>query len=84
MKNAGQKTKVIVMSDDLSKGINPHVWLDPVLAMHSVTNILRALQAADPANAQAYASNARAFIEKLSDLDRAFREGLAPARGAPI
>src|SRR5213594_1178571 len=37
---------------------NPHFWLDPVLAAHAVTNIMRALQDVDPANAQGYARNA--------------------------
>ncbi len=30
---------------------NPHIWLDPVLAGRAVSNILLALQKADPANA---------------------------------
>jgi len=84
MKSAGEKRKVIAMSQGLGKGTNPHIWLDPILAAHAVTNILRALQAADPVNAQGYANNANTFIQKLYDLDRAFREGLAPAKGTAI
>jgi zinc transport system substrate-binding protein len=82
--NAAEKTKVIVISNGWSEKTDPHIWLDPVLAAHAVTNILQALQAADPANAQTYASNAKAFVAKLDQLDRDFREGLAPAKGAPI
>jgi ABC-type Zn uptake system ZnuABC Zn-binding protein ZnuA len=84
IENAGEKRKVVAMSDGLGKDINPHVWLDPLLAAHCVTNIMRALQARDPANAAGYASNAEAFVRKLHDLDGAFREGLAPAEGTPI
>jgi zinc transport system substrate-binding protein len=76
--------KVVVASAGLSNETDPHIWLDPVLAAHAVTNILAALQAADPANAPAYAANAKAFIAKLHELDRDFREGLAPAKGAAI
>lgn len=52
---------------------NPHIWLDPVLAAHAVTNILRALQDADPANADAYARNAGVYVAKLARLDSQFR-----------
>jgi len=78
------KKQVVPASAGLGRKINPHIWLDPVLAAHAVTNILRALQAADPAQAEGYAGNARVFLEKLAGLDADFRAGLAPARGAAI
>jgi len=56
---------------------NPHVWLDPILAIAMVTNILTALQQTDPANASAYATNAAAFTLRLRKLDEEFRAGLA-------
>ena len=56
---------------------NPHVWLDPILACRMVTNILAALQQADPANASGYATNAAAFVPRLQKLDEEFRAGLA-------
>src|SRR5688572_10807292 len=56
---------------------NPHFWLDPTLAAHAVTNIMRALQKADPANAAGYASNAVAYVESLHKLDRELAEALA-------
>jgi ABC-type Zn uptake system ZnuABC Zn-binding protein ZnuA len=56
---------------------NPHVWLDPVLACGMVTNILTALQKADPVNASAYATNAAALTMRLLKLDEEFRAGLA-------
>lgn len=56
---------------------NPHIWLDPLLAAHMVTNILTALQSADPANAAAYATNAAAYVAKLHSLDAEIRSTLA-------
>lgn len=81
--SAGKKN-VVLMSTGLSKETNPHIWLDPVLAAHAITNILRALQAADPPNAQAYASNAGVYIQRLYTLDRDFQDALAPVKGSPI
>jgi ABC-type Zn uptake system ZnuABC Zn-binding protein ZnuA len=56
---------------------NPHVWLDPVLAAHGVSNILAALQRSSPGRAAAYASNAASYVVRLHKLDRDIREGLA-------
>ena len=47
---------------------DPHVWLDPVLAVQQVANIRDALVAADPANADTYEDNAAAYISKLDEL----------------
>jgi zinc/manganese transport system substrate-binding protein len=63
---------------------NPHIWLDPQLAEHAVTNILLALQKADPANASAYAANARDYLARLDRLDKDIHAGLAPFKGQAI
>ena len=63
---------------------NPHFWLDPALAAHAVTNILKALQAADPANAPRYSSNATAYVRRLHALDEEIKSALAPYRGRAI
>lgn len=65
-------------------GFNPHIWLDPRLLAHGTTNVLHALQQADPKNAESYAANARAFIEGLHELDAELLRGLAPVRRAPV
>ena len=78
------KKTVITMAGGFSKDTNPHIWLDPVLAAHAVTNILRGLQSADPMNAEGYAANAQAYVQKLQALDAEFRAALAPAKGAAI
>jgi len=63
---------------------NPHIWLDPQLAKHAVTNILLALQKADPANAAGYAANAGKYLARLDKLDADLSAGLAPLKGRPI
>ncbi len=65
-------------------GPNPHLWLDPTLAAHAVTNILTALQQADPKNAAGYAANAARYVERLHVLDRDLAAALAPAKGYRI
>lgn len=49
---------------------NPHVWLDPMCAMHQVEWIWQALSQADPAGGATYARNAEAYGAQLSALDR--------------
>jgi len=49
--------------------LDPHVWLDPVLAQQQVANILNGLVAADPADAAYFTANAHAYEAKLGLLD---------------
>ena len=62
--------------DARAGSVDPHVWLDPVLAQAQVATIRAALERADPASAAAYADGARAFTDKLGALHEAYREGL--------
>jgi zinc transport system substrate-binding protein len=90
LKTAGKLKNKVEMSAGLepflisSGSVNPHVWLDPVLASHCVTNILRALQSADPAHAPDYASNAAKYVQRLQAVHREIETRLAPVKGAPI
>ncbi|HEU4963616.1 MAG TPA: metal ABC transporter substrate-binding protein [Bacilli bacterium] len=56
--------------------LDPHIWLDPVLAQHEVQTIAEALVQADPAHAEAYRQNAASYVKNLQQLDRSYREGL--------
>ncbi len=56
---------------------NPHAWMSPANAVIYVENIRNALARVDPANADAYAANAAAYIEKIRALDAPVREQLA-------
>jgi zinc transport system substrate-binding protein len=54
-------------------GVNPHIWLDPVLAKHQVEKIRNALAIADPKNTNYYAQNAAEFTVELDQLDAFIR-----------
>ena len=56
---------------------DPHVWLDPVLAVQQVTNIRDALVMADPANAGTYENNAAAYISQLEGLHDEYAAALS-------
>lgn len=64
--------------------MNAHVWLDPSLAMVQVRNIAEGLANADPDHADAYRSNAEAYILKLEQLKADIAEQLAPYAGREI
>ena len=48
---------------------NPHLWLDPTLAMRYVQTIRDTLAVADPANAATYEQNASRYLAQLAELD---------------
>ena len=62
------------------RGIDPHVWLDPVLAQRQVDNILAGIVQADPSSRAAYEANAAAFKTKLGALHDRIQRTLAPCR----
>ena len=53
---------------------NPHVWLDPLIAIRQVKAIRDALVRKDPAHAETYRRNAAITIERLKALDAEIRE----------
>ena len=62
--------------DKTNRTIDPHVWLDPVLAKKEVENIRDGLIAIDPNNRDKYLSNAKNFSDQLDSLDRDIRTDL--------
>jgi zinc transport system substrate-binding protein len=52
-----------------SRTVDPHIWLDPVLAKQQVNNILQGLIQADPADSQYFTQNAQAYEAKLDTLN---------------
>ena len=56
---------------------DPHVWLDPVLAVQQVENIRDALMDLDPDNASTYKDNAATYISELEVLHNEFSTGLS-------
>ncbi len=57
--------------------IDPHIWLDPLLAKQQVEQIRDGLIQIDPRNAEYYTKNANSFISELDNLDRTIRERLS-------
>ncbi|TVY06898.1 metal ABC transporter substrate-binding protein [Paenibacillus cremeus] len=64
-------------SKEPEKVMDPHVWLDPVLAQKEVQSIEAALEKVDPTHLDTYKKNADAYITKLQELDKAFKDGLS-------
>lgn len=56
---------------------NPHAWMAPANAAIYVENIRKALVEVDPDNAEIYNANAKAYTEKLLQLDEPVRAKLA-------
>lgn len=56
--------------------IDPHIWLDPQLALQQVAIITEKLQEIDPEHASYYQERATALGNELQALDAAFRQGL--------
>ncbi len=56
---------------------DPHVWLDPLLALQQGKNILEALISVDPSGEQYYRENFALFKSKIERLDADFRSALA-------
>ncbi|TRZ52664.1 ABC transporter substrate-binding protein, partial [bacterium] len=80
------KTAIITISDGISLQdfsedgktiVDPHIWMDPILAKQIASSIERAFKKTDPNNATVYGENLAALEVKLDALDRDFREGLA-------
>jgi ABC-type Zn uptake system ZnuABC Zn-binding protein ZnuA len=56
---------------------NPHVWLDPVLAMEMVKKIQKVLAETDPPGAEIYRKRGADYIAKLKILDAEIRKTIA-------
>jgi zinc transport system substrate-binding protein len=56
---------------------DPHIWLDPILAIHQVQNIHDALIKVDRKNVAYYNQNAQKFIGQLKSLDASIRGNLS-------
>ncbi len=61
---------------DIDVNVDPHFWLDIVLAARQVRAIRDALIVADPQGKETYERNAEALTERLAQLDEQYRDGL--------
>jgi len=67
----------VLEGDADEPGGNPHVWLDPINAIHQVEKIRDALIQADPDGAEVYQANAGRYIGELQALDQEIRDRVA-------
>jgi zinc transport system substrate-binding protein len=63
-------------SDKRNMTLDPHVWLDPLLAKKQVENIRDGLILVDPKNKNTYDSNANLFLTELDELDKTIKAQL--------
>lgn len=65
-------------------GVNPHVWLDPLLMARAVPILVEALSEADPEDAETYAANGETLVQSLEALHAELAQTLAPVGDAPF
>lgn len=84
------KTKVIQAAEGITLAesdanseeageLDPHVWLDPVLAEQEVETIAAGLEDKFPDKAETFEKNADAYIAKLADLDQEYQDAFKDA-----
>jgi len=61
-------------------GVDPHIWLNPVMAKTQVTNIVNALVKIDPTNEKYYRDNAKSYQAKLDSLDTKIKNELSACK----
>lgn len=64
----------LFLTDETATAVNPHAFLSPRAGITYTRNAATGLSAVDPANAELYAENAEAFITKLEEFDRRYRD----------
>jgi len=63
---------------------NPHLWLDPLLACHAVSNLVAALGELDPPNAAYFADRGQAYVTRLRALDEELRRAIGTLKSRDI
>lgn len=65
-------------------GVDPHAWMDPIIAADWLEPIAVALGKADPDNADTYLANAKAAHDQLIALNGEINTALAPIHDQPF
>jgi zinc transport system substrate-binding protein len=73
----GGNLRTVTSGESVQGGVDPHVWLDPVLMMDIVDQVRDAMVKARPADAASFRRNADQFDTKLRAIDQEFRTGLS-------
>ncbi|GAB1481496.1 metal ABC transporter substrate-binding protein [Treponema sp.] len=74
--NASENIHLSDTGDPEHKGVDPHVWLDPLLARELVKAIAAGAHQVDPEGAAYYTANAETYIAKLERLHGDLEAGL--------
>ena len=69
---------------DHSGQLDPHVWVDPVLAQEVVINICEGFVEIDPENTETYESNAVTYNERLAELDSQYQQLVETAERSTV
>jgi len=92
VKASGENIRIVVLSEGMKLlreegehghdhgGANPHVWLDPLLAVEMVKKIGRALEETDPQGASLYRQRSAEYVAKLHALDGEIRKTVSTFR----
>jgi zinc transport system substrate-binding protein len=67
-------------ANDELKGLDPHIWLDPVRYAQVAAGVGKAFEKADPDHAADYKANTAALVKKLDALNTEFETGLKNTR----
>ncbi|MBE8597389.1 metal ABC transporter substrate-binding protein [Xenorhabdus sp. BG5] len=70
-------TPLPIREGPYNKNPNPHAWMSPKNALIYIENIRKAFVKYDPENAEIYNRNAKAYAEKMAQLDAPLRERLS-------
>ncbi|MBK7404560.1 MAG: zinc ABC transporter substrate-binding protein [Phycisphaerales bacterium] len=65
-------------------GLDPHLWLDPVLVEQFIPALAARIQDADSSPSDDASARETALLERVRAVDAAYRERLAPYAGATI
>ena len=65
-------------------GVDPHIWLSPVLVKQMVTRITETLTSLNPKKASVYKANYQKFIAEIDKVDKQIRSELKDFKGSKI
>jgi zinc/manganese transport system substrate-binding protein len=76
--------KVDRAQGDIHPGGNPHYLIDPRRVAKVAAGIAARMSELDPSNRQAYAANAKSFLDKLAKWQRHWETQLLPLKGRKV
>ncbi|MDQ3385722.1 MAG: zinc ABC transporter substrate-binding protein [Actinomycetota bacterium] len=72
------------VAEEGAEGLDPHVWLDPMMMASIVEEVAASLEALDPEGAELYAANAVAYRAELEELGGRYEAALSGCRRSTI